>query len=195
MKAHLRNLFVAAICSCFCNAGYGQSDSVGILKCMDANFRSNGTKEDTINKIVEQGECIKKQQRDRIGKWFCYTTEMAGIQKQKDGTIFSGRIKPDVDRFVVTITELNTDAMKRLICEEHEFGLAEEGNDLHLNSCLANFRIEFSPRVAVLGFSKDTYSFRGAFSTFTLFGTKEFVLFLDESPSFYVERGKCEKIN
>jgi len=164
--------------------------------CEMSRFKSNGTKEDTIKKIFGLRDCIREQQKSRLGKWFCYVTAMVGIQKNADGTWFSGKIKPEPEKFVVTITEvLDDDYFRKYACEEGEYGLANYPSTEN-NTCLANFKIEFSPRIAVLDFSEDTYSFNGPFSHFVLYGPNgEFELFQNEQGNSYVTRGRCEKIN
>lgn len=173
------------------NAAYAQPETLG--KCLDFNFKSNGTKEDTINKIIAQGDCIKEQHKNRIGKWFCYVTQMVGVQPGADGALFSGRIKPQYDKFVATIKEVYDDQLKRSVCER-EYGLTDNRDPL-LNGCIANFNIELSPRIPVLGWSQDGYEFDGPFEKFILYGTNEFSLYKDETKSSLLTRGKCEKLN
>ena len=167
-------------------------------KCLPSNFKSDGSKEDTIKKIFAKRDCIREQQKNRIGKWFCYVTEMVGIQKNDDGTWVSGKIKPNVEKFVATISEIypdqkRDDALTSFTCGR-EYGLTDGEYQSSHNTCLSNFKIRFSPQIAVLEWSEDTYNFIGPFEHFTLFGTNDFYLFT-ELDNAYVTRGRCEKIN
>jgi hypothetical protein len=171
------------------------TDYDDMMKCLSFNFKSDGTKEDTIRKIFAKRDCIKQQQRARIGKWFCYVTNSVGIQTQSDGTTFAGKIKPETEKFVATIKEIypGGDEVRKFACEK-TYGLSEGDYETRSNVCLSTFSIDFSPRVAVVGFSEDTYHFDEQASSFTLFGTNEFVLFSGVTNS-YVYRGRCEKID
>jgi hypothetical protein len=172
-----------------------QSNDDDSFKCLPSNFKSDGTKEDIIKKIFARRDCIREQQKARVGKWFCYVTNMVGIQKQSNGTLFAGKIKPEQEKFVATIAEVfpGNDAVRLFTCE-HEYGLVD--GRWGKNACLANYKIEFSPRITVLGWSEDTYHFDGTFSQFILFGTNNFVLFKNEAAeNSYIYHGRCEKIN
>jgi|GEM_PF-2281916 hypothetical protein len=169
-------------------------EPLDFAKCLPSNFKSDGTKADTIAKIFARRDCIREQQKSRVGKWFCYVTDMAGIQKNKDGTWFAGKIRPDVEKFVATIEEVFSDDVRMFTCQQ-EYGLTDGRYLDKNNACFANYKITFSPRVAILDWSEDTYHFDEHFSHFTLYGTNTFRLYRDEGENSYVYRGRCEKIN
>src|ERR1700681_774481 len=131
----------------------GDAEFENATKCLPSKFKSDGSKEDTIKKIFARRDCIKQQEKGRIGKWFCYVTEMAGVQKSADGTVFSGKIKPEVEKFVATISEPFSDAVRLSACQQ-EYGFAGGDYTSSNNACLANFEIQFSPRVASLEWSE-----------------------------------------
>jgi hypothetical protein len=189
------SLFLLATALSSTSAKASPADYDEMMKCLPSNFKSDGTKEDTIKKIFSKRDCIKQQQRARIGKWFCYVTSSVGIQEQANGTTFAGRIKPEVDKFVATIKEIypGGDEVRKFACDK-TYGLSEGDYETRSNVCLSTFSIDFSPRIAVVGFSEDTYHFDEQASSFTLFGTNEFVLFRSVA-NYYVYRGRCEKID
>jgi|SRR5665213_787566 len=173
----------------------GATDYDEMFKCLPSNFKSDGTKEDTIKKIFAKRDCIKQQQRARIGKWFCYVTNSVGIQEQANGTTFAGRIKPEVDKFVATIKEIypGGDDVRTFACE-NAYGLGNGDYETRSNVCLSTFSIDFSPQIAVVEFSEDTHHFDEQASSFTLYDTNEFVLFKSVA-NYYIYRGRCEKID
>jgi hypothetical protein len=173
----------------------GATDYDEMSKCLPSNFKSDGSKEDTIKKIFAKRDCIKQQQRARIGKWFCYVTNSVGIQEQANGTTFAGKIKPEVEKFVATIKEIypGGDDVRQFACE-NAYGLGSGNYETRSNVCLSTFSVDFSPQIAVVEFSEDTYHFDEQASSFTLYGTKEFVLFKSVA-NYYIYRGRCEKID
>jgi hypothetical protein len=104
--------------------------------------------------------------------------------------VFAGRIKPNDEKLFVTISEIGDDE-KKLACEWGEYGVAYDVGAHYTNTCLANYKIEFSASFGFFNASTDTYRFGSDLSHFSLYGTGEFVLFRTS----YVTHGRCEKIN
>jgi hypothetical protein len=152
------------------------------------------SKELNIMKIMEYGRCLGAEQHDRVGKWFCYVADMVGIQTDENTKqVSSGRIKPAAEKFFATISELSEEA-KTMMCDRGEYGISP--HDPMANRCLVNFKIEFSPSMGFFEDSVDTFNFNSAYTNFTLFGTKDFIMYrgLDFHNSF-ASHGKCEKLN
>ena len=74
---------------------------------------SDGDK--NIQTILRYGQCVKNEQRERVGKWLCYVSRMAGIQTNESGQAYSGRMTPREDKFFVTISEVSDDD-KEIAC-------------------------------------------------------------------------------
>jgi hypothetical protein len=185
-----RALLVAAICI-LASYSVGKADCLSI----DRGFEIDNKKKN-VSKILEYGRCIKEEQKQRVGKWFCYVSHTAGIQKNDNSQIFSGAIKPLTDKFFVTISAINDDA-KQMACEWGEYGLNGNLGNNFFNHCLANFKIEFSPNSVFFNTSADSYTFLGTFGdAFVLYGTNDFVWFgSGGADTSYVSHGRCEKIN
>ena len=71
----------------------------------------------------------EREQRERVGKYFCYVDRMVGIQVDEQKQVSSGRIKPDPEKFFVTIKETDEN-MKRSACDLGVYGL----NYAHLDT-------------------------------------------------------------
>ncbi len=199
-------LLVGAVFVWMQPAGAADEGAARPSDCSDLNFFSDGTKQDTINKIMEWSSCIKRTQKQRVGKYFCYISDMVGIQKNEDGSTFAGEIKPKNEKFFLTISEV-PDFSKEYACK-WEYGLLtphSAGNNYSGqfaqnfgNQCLSNFDWKFSNEVEFLcPASNDTHGCAGGLGgvgSFNLYSDNSFRMFKSSSNS-YVLRGKCEKIN
>jgi len=172
-------------------------------QCLGLNSKfKDGNREQKIQAILDYGNCVKKENKARVGKWFCYVKNMVGIQVDDDNKIISsGNVKPNDEKFFVAIEEISDD-QKRLQCDQNEFGI-DPGimgfylSGLNTNPCLANYKIRFpentNPNI-IDPLSTDGIHFYRAPFSFALYETNDFVLFRTFKSS-YVSHGKCEKIN
>ena len=158
---------------------------------------SPGAKERNLSEILDYGHCVKAEQKARIGRWSCRILRTAGIRQNENGRMFAGAIAPEVDDygFFATISEIR-DEEKRTSCERNEYGL-NWALSTWSNLCLANFKVELSPRLDSFHYASDSFSFDGELgSKFVLYGTGDFVLFRSPSTrSSSVSQGRCEKMN
>jgi hypothetical protein len=163
--------------------------------CFSTEFKlEHGQNEKNIQAILDYGNCEKKENKDRVGKWFCYVAKMVGIDAEDDKKIKSGNFTPSTEKFFVTITEINDDD-KRIACDWGEFGLAYNLGGFYTNHCLANYKITVSDVVAFFNESTDGHHFVSDHTNFTLTATNNFVMFRNEGKgTSYVSHGKCEKI-
>jgi hypothetical protein len=151
-------------------------------------------KEKNIDQILAYGQCVKAEQRVRVGKWACKISSTAGMKVDEQRRVTSDRISPANETFFVTIREVS-DAEKRRRCDEGEYGLIDNLDDSHTNRCLVNYDVEFSPAMGKFLGSTDTYNFDRERGKFTLYGTNHFSLFEGETGNFLVSLGACEKSN
>jgi hypothetical protein len=151
-------------------------------------------KEKNIDQILAYGQCVKAEQRARVGKWACNVSSTAGMKVDDQRQVISDRISPPNEKFFVTITEVS-DAEKRIRCDRSEYGLIDHLDNSAANRCLINYDVEFSPSMGKFLGSTDTYNFRREHGNFTLYGTNHFSLFLGETGEFLVSLGACEKLN
>jgi hypothetical protein len=146
---------------------------------------------------LRYGRCVKDEQKERVGKYFCYVADMAGIQSDDDGhVVYSGKIKPHDEKFFVTISEISDDE-KRAACTRFVYGLQDNFDNDEANFCLDNYLMKLS--TGEQWGSANSYSFGNISvqsATFTLFGGGEFNMINAElTGSPYVSKGKCERIN
>jgi hypothetical protein len=186
-------------------------------KGIDSDYLSDGSKDQTIDAILDWADCIQREQQSRVGKYFCFVENSAGIQYNDDGSPFVGRIKPSNEKFFVEIREygLGRD-YRRKVCEESAFGvlrgsksvkgekLQGDFSERYGNSCLANYAWKFSVDGFFCALSKDTYRCSATFTSnlgvFSMSSKNEFDWFKETRQSehglnLYVSQGKCEKIN
>lgn len=158
-----------------------------------------------IETIMNFGRCVREREKQRVGKWFCYISEMAGIQRSSENDpYFSGAIKPKADKFFVTISEI-PEGQKEMNCDWGIFGLnysLSSAGQAYGNRCLANFKIEFSPALPPFFnglLSANTFNFDQGGpnpAAFTLYGTGDFTMLrASGTDASYVLHGRCEKIN
>jgi hypothetical protein len=184
----LRVLALSTTCLLF---SVGSSHAV----CHDASFKlEKGKKETNIDQILAYGQCVKAEQRTRVGKWACKVSSTAGMKVDEQRRVISDRISPAHERFSVTIKEVS-DAEKRTRCDESEYGLIDNLDGSHANRCLVNYDVEFSPAMGKFLGSTDTYNFDREHGKFALYGTNHFSLFEGETGNFLVSLGACEKSN
>ena len=171
--------------------------SPSMATCFSTNYKSeHGNKEQLIQAIMNYGQCVKAENKERVGKYFCHADSAVEILMNHENgqTLESGNQRPSVDTFYLTITEVDNDT-KRVSCDYGELGVANnfigEGNQ-----CLANYHVEFSNGSSLGGvsYSTDGYSFYGAFSNFTLYGTNVFIWSTVGALS-KIMKGRCEKVN
>ena len=151
-------------------------------------------KEKNIDQILAFGQCVKAEQRARVGKWVCQVSSTAGMKVDEQRRVISDRISPAHERFSVTIKEIS-DAEKRMRCDESEYGLIDNLDGSSANRCLINYEIEISPSMGKFLGSTNTYNFEREHGKFTLYGSNHFSLFQGETGEFLVSLGACEKSN
>jgi hypothetical protein len=163
--------------------------------CYDTAFQiEKDNKQKNIKQILDFGRCVKAEEHERVGKWFCYVDKMVGIQIDDQKRVNSGDIKPSTEKFFVTIKEISDDN-KQLACDFGEYGIQSNLKFATGNSCLANFEVELSPSMGTFYPSPSSFHFGSDYSHFNLYGTKNFVLFRSYEGNSYVSEGTCEKLN
>jgi hypothetical protein len=188
MKSIFRTL---ALSTTFLLLAVGSSHAA----CRDAAFKlEKGNKEKNIEQILAYGQCVKAEQRARVGKWACQVSSTAGMKVDEQRRVISDQIRAAHEKFFVTITEVS-DAEKRMRCDQNEYGLIDNLDGSHANRCLINYDAEFSPSTGKFLGSTDTYNFQREHGKFTLYGTNHFSLFEGETGEFLVSLGVCEKLN
>ena len=188
MESMFRILALSATCLLF---AVGSSHAV----CHDAAFKlEKDKKEKIIDQSLAYGQCVKAEQRARVGKWACQVSSTAGMKVDEQRRVISARRSPANEKFFVTIKEVS-DGEKRMRCEGSEYGLIDNLDGSHANRCLINYDVEFSPSMGKFLGSTDTYNFQRDHGKFTLYGTNHFSLFEGETGEFLVSLGACEKLN
>jgi len=188
MKSMFRTLALSTTCFLFAT---GSSHAI----CHDTAFKlEKDKKEKNIDQILAYGQCVKAEQRVRVGKWACQVGRTAGMQLDEQRRVISDRVSPANEKFFVTIKEIS-DAEKRIRCDASEYGLIDNLDGYHANRCLINYDVEFSPSMGKFLGSTDTYNFQSEHAKFTLYGTNHFSLFEGETGNFLVSLGVCEKLN
>jgi len=188
MKSMFRIVALSTACLLF---AVGGSHAV----CYDSAFKlEKDKKEKNIDQILAYGQCIKAEQRARVGKWVCQVSSTAGMKVDEQRRVISDRISPANERFFVTIKEVS-DAEKRMRCDGSEYGLIDNLDGAHANGCLINYDVEFTPSMGKFLGSTDTYNFEREHGRFSLYGTNHFSLFEGETGNFLVSLGACEKLN
>ena len=188
MKSMFRISALSATCLLF---AVGSSRAA----CHDAAFKLEKDKKDkNIDQILAYGQCVKAEQRARVGKWACQVSSTAGMKVDEQRRVISDRISPANERFFVTIKEVS-DAEKRMRCDGSEYGLIDNLDGSRANRCLINYDVEFSPSMGKFLGSTDTYNFQRERGKFTLYGSNHFALFEGETGEFLVSLGACEKLN
>jgi len=188
MKSMFQILALSTTCLLF---AVGNSHAV----CNDSTFKlEKDKKEKNIDQILAYGQCLKAEQRARVGKWVCQVRSTAGMKVDEQRRVITDRISPANERFFVTIKEVS-DAEKRMRCDESEYGLLDNLSGSRANRCLINYDVEFSPSMGKFLGSTDTYNFQREHGKFTLYGTNHFSLFEAETGNFLVSLGACEKLN
>ena len=188
MKSMFRILALSTTCLLFAAASSHAA-------CHDSAFKlEKDKKEKNIDQILAYGQCVKAEQRARVGKWVCQVSSTAGMKVDEQRRVISDRISPANEKFFVTIKEVS-DAEKRMRCEGSEYGLIDNLDGSHANRCLINYDVEFSPSMGKFLGSTDTYNFQREHGKFTLYGTNHFSLFEGETGNLLVSLGACEKLN
>jgi hypothetical protein len=167
-----------------------------LATCFSSNFKfERGNREKNIQTIIDFGNRVKKENKERVGKYFCYVENMVAIQVDDKNKKTSGNIKPSDEKFFITIEEISDD-QKRISCDWSEFGLDSNLSGGYMNICLANYKIKSSLKNEIFGSSADGVNFVDPNSKFSLYGTNEFVWLQSTAiVGSYISRGKCEKIN
>ena len=134
--------------------------SSGHAVCYELAFKlEKDKKEKNIDQILAYGQCVKAEQRARVGKWVCQVSSTAGMKLDEQRRVISDRIKPANEKFFVTIKEVS-DTEKRMRCDGSEYGLIDNLDGSHANRCLINYDVEFSP-------SMGNFSARPTHTTFS----------------------------
>ena len=188
MRSIFRILALSTTCLLFATGGSHAT-------CYGSAFRlEKDKKEKNIEQILAYGQCVKAEQRARVGKWACQVSNTAGMKVDEQRRVISDRISAVNEKFSVTIKEVS-DAEKRMRCDENEYGLIDSLDGSRANRCLINYDVEFSPSMGKFLGSTDTYTFDRPHGKFTLYGTNHFSLFDGETGDFLVSLGACEKLN
>jgi len=188
MKSMFQILTLSTTCLLF---AVGSSHA----ECHGSAFKLEKDKKDkNIDQILAYGQCVKAEQRARVGKWACQVSSTAGMKVDEQRRVTSDRISAANEKFFVTIKEVS-DAEKRMRCEENEYGLIDNLDGSPANRCLINYDVEFSPSTGKFRGSTNTYNFQREHGAFTLYGTNHFSLFDGETGEFLVSLGVCEKLN
>ena len=118
MESMFRILALSATCLLF---AVGSAHAV----CHDAAFKLERDKKvKNIDQILAYGQCVKAEQRARVGKWVCQVSSTAGMKVDEQRRVISDRISSANERFFVTITEVS-DTEKRMRCDGSEYGLID----------------------------------------------------------------------
>ena len=64
-------------------------------------------KEKNIDQILAYGQCVKAEQRARVGRWVCQVSSTAGMKVDEQRRVISDRISPANEKFFVTIKEVS----------------------------------------------------------------------------------------
>ena len=76
----------------------------GHAACYGSAFKlEKDKKEKNIDQILAYGQCVKAEQRARVGKWVCKVSSTAGMKVDEQRRVISDRIGPANERFFVTI--------------------------------------------------------------------------------------------
>src|SRR5580765_925910 len=119
---------------------FGESSSYAV--CYESAFKlKKDKKKKNIDQILAYGQCIKAEQRARVGKLVCQASSTAGMKVDEQRRVISDRISPANEKFFVTIREVS-DAKKRMRCDESEYGLIDNLDGAHANGCLINYNVE-----------------------------------------------------
>lgn len=176
------------------NAAFSERSASDVCNKL-AVWSNTQSKDEIEDVILKWSECIKESQKARVGKYFCHINHMVGIQVNSDNTIFAGKIKPDNDKFVITISERGP-VLKKMMCDwSLGFALPDLLYDKSNNLCVGNFDLEFFPNIGASNIysAPDSYRFRGEWSYF-YFGDDNSFTHFDVLGSYF-SMGKCEKIN
>jgi hypothetical protein len=151
----------------------------------------------------------------RVGQYFCYVENAAGIQKHENQPTFAGKITlPEEDKkFFVRIKRVDRELVKELCAKSAQaFKEAlESGSELERFSsklygtssfaevCLRKFKAEIpqkSSNSPWAFFGTGAYEFSGvvAHMSLTLYGNNEFTMVFPYDDGPVVETGRCEKI-
>jgi hypothetical protein len=142
MKPMFRTLALSTTCLLF---AVGSSHAA----CYETAFKlEKDKKEKNIDQILAYGQCVKAEQRVRVGKWVCQVSRTAGMQIDEQRRVISDQISPANEKFFVMIKEVS-DAEKRMRCDGSEYGLIDNLSGYHANRCLINYDVEFSPLMGI----------------------------------------------
>jgi hypothetical protein len=136
--------------------------------------------------------CDARNNQSRLGKYFCFSKYMVGIQyPTKDGETdptqppFTGKISAPNEKFFLEIIR-NPDFAT---CQ------AEVNRKMSYCQNVLPFRLKTESEVVLhTGKSDNTFTFSSLDGFFTLYGTMNFVSFTTSTNS-YASQGQCEKIN
>ncbi|MGW9822276.1 hypothetical protein ACUXK4_004871 [Methylorubrum extorquens] len=142
---------------------------------------------------AERLTCLRNRATERVGKYFCFVEQMAGIQfPTKDGeedynsSPFVGKIAPLSDKFIIEIS----------VNSSHDLCANKENMDQYCNGEPAALLLLKSDSSVTLGYGKssDGYFFDSMSGKFSLYGNMTFTSYRSLGNT-YIARGKCEKIN
>ena len=133
MKSTFRIVALSAICLLFAVSSSHAVCHVSAYKL------EKDKKEKNVDQILAYGQCIKAEQRARVGKWVCQVSSTAGMKVDEERRVISDRISPANEKFFVTIKEVS-DAEKRMRCDGSEYGLIDNLDGSHANRFLIKLR-------------------------------------------------------
>jgi len=91
LKPMFRTLALSTTCLLF---AVGSSHAA----CYERRLTGEGQEGKNIDQILAYGQCVKAEQRARVGKWVCQVSSTAGISREQRRVI-SDRISPANERF------------------------------------------------------------------------------------------------
>jgi hypothetical protein len=123
------------------------------------------------------------------GKYFCFVTNMTGIQQDQYGSVFAGKLQPAEEKFFIDV-HLAVHPFR--ICATNKPELTFDNWFL----CLATYEIEIGKNKYHLR-SDIALTFYGSSvipSVFYLSKDGDFIYFNTDISDSYVSNGKCSKI-
>ena len=99
MKSMFRTLALSATCLLF---AVSSSHAV----CYNsASKLEKDKKEKNIDQILAYGQCVKAEERARVGKWVCQVSKTAGMEVDEQRRVISDRISRSMKGFPLRLTK------------------------------------------------------------------------------------------
>lgn len=161
--------------------------------CAAVSLSSPALSEDCYKFLARGAEyraCKARENDARIGKYFCYVSQTAGIQfqtnKDENPNPYVGKIRLITDKFFIEIKR-NPNSFLCAGSAVTKSDCAEMDGEDYLFESKSDNAID-------AGTSYGTYAFNSAAGSFKLYGNLKFVSFTTGTSS-YVSIGACERIN